>query len=122
MPAYSNYGAALAGYIVERVSDEPFDDYVEHHIFAPLGMAHSTFAQPLPAALAGMMSKGYKQASQPAGKFELVSVAPAGSLSSHRRGHGPLHDRAPRTTAAGAARPEDRALMHAPANYADRRR
>jgi CubicO group peptidase (beta-lactamase class C family) len=31
-PAYSNYGAALAGYIVERVAHQPFDDYVEQHI------------------------------------------------------------------------------------------
>jgi CubicO group peptidase (beta-lactamase class C family) len=37
VPAYSNYGAALAGYIVERVSGEPFERYVEHNIFAPLG-------------------------------------------------------------------------------------
>ena len=29
VPAYSNYGAGLAGYIVERVSGEPFDDYIE---------------------------------------------------------------------------------------------
>src|SRR5690606_39444116 len=37
-PAYSNYATALAGYVVERVSGEPFDDYVERHIFEPLGM------------------------------------------------------------------------------------
>src|SRR3954447_2694991 len=115
VPAYSNYGAALAGYIVERVSGEPFDDYLQHHIFTPLGMAHSSFAQPLPAPLAGMMSQGYKQASQPAGKFELVSVAPAGSLSStgsdmarfmiaHLANGAPLLD------------PKTATLMHAPAN------
>ena len=48
MPAYSNYGASVAGYIVQRVSGEEFDSYIQHHIFDPLGMAHSTFDQPLP--------------------------------------------------------------------------
>jgi len=80
-PAYSNYGAALAGYIVERVSGEPFDDYIDRHIFKPLGMQHSSFRQPLPAALLTDMAKGYPVASDPPKPFELISVPPAGSLS-----------------------------------------
>jgi CubicO group peptidase (beta-lactamase class C family) len=81
VPAYSNYGATLAGYIVQRVSGEPFADYVQHHIFTPLGMTHATFAQPLPAALAPDMSKGYQVASGPATPFEMINLAPAGGLS-----------------------------------------
>ena len=80
--AYSNYGATLAGYIVQRLSGEPFDEYVEKHIFQPLGMRHSTFVQPLPPALAAEMSHGYAQASD--GKpqpFEMIEIAPAGALS-----------------------------------------
>ena len=50
-PSYSNYGTALAGYIVERVTKMSFDDYVEQRIFAPLDMNDSTFRQPLPASL-----------------------------------------------------------------------
>jgi CubicO group peptidase (beta-lactamase class C family) len=81
MPAYSNYGTALAGYIVQRVSGEPFDDYVERHIFGPLGMEHATFRQPLPAQLKADMAKGYEVASDTAKPFEMVIPAPAGSLA-----------------------------------------
>ena len=80
-PAYSNYGVTLAGYIIERISGEPFDRYINHHIFKPLGMNHTTFAQPLPDALKPLMSKGYARSPQPAKDFELVQAWPAGSVS-----------------------------------------
>ncbi|HEY2358408.1 MAG TPA: serine hydrolase domain-containing protein [Phenylobacterium sp.] len=80
-PAYSNYGASLAGYIVQRLSGEPFAAYVDKHIFAPLGMTRSTFEQPLPARYAADMAKGYRVASQPAGPYELVGESPAGALA-----------------------------------------
>jgi len=50
-PAYSNYGASLAGYIVERVSGEPF------------------------------MATGYRLGSGEAQPFEYVGPRPAGSMS-----------------------------------------
>jgi CubicO group peptidase (beta-lactamase class C family) len=83
VPAYSNYGADLAGYIVERVSGRPFDDYIQEDIFRPLGITHATFVQPLPDALKPMMSKGYELASGDAKPFEMLppQVAPDGSLS-----------------------------------------
>jgi CubicO group peptidase (beta-lactamase class C family) len=37
VPAYSNYGYALAGYIVQRASGERFEDYTAAHLFKPLG-------------------------------------------------------------------------------------
>lgn len=81
IPAYSNYATTLAAYIVQRVSGEQFDDYVEAHVINPLGMAHATFRQPLPDALKPYMSNGYRLASSGAQGFEFVEVAPAGSLS-----------------------------------------
>jgi len=80
-PSYSNYATALAGYVVERVSGTPFVDYVAQHIFAPLGMEDSSFAQPLPKRLLANLSNGYPRASAKAGKFEYTSAGPAGSLS-----------------------------------------
>ena len=80
-PAYSNYATTLAGYIVQRVSGQDYFDYVDEHVIKPLGMQHSTFRQPLPDALAPLMSKGYEVASQPAKPFEFVEAAPAGSSS-----------------------------------------
>ncbi|HET9181494.1 MAG TPA: serine hydrolase domain-containing protein [Candidatus Angelobacter sp.] len=80
-PAYSNYGAALAGYIVERVSGKPFTEYIEENIFKPLQMDHSTFVQPLPTNLKPLMSNGYTVGSGKAKPFEIVQVAPAGGLS-----------------------------------------
>lgn len=38
---YSNWGAALAGYVVERVSGQSYADYVQAHIFKPLGIQHA---------------------------------------------------------------------------------
>src|SRR6266566_3681725 len=80
-PAYSNYATAMAGYIVQRVSGQPFDDYIEDHILKPLGMTHSTFRQPLPDSLKPLVSRGYDVASEPVKPFEYVEAAPAGSSS-----------------------------------------
>jgi CubicO group peptidase (beta-lactamase class C family) len=80
-PAYSNYGASLAGYIVQRTSGEQFNDYLDHHIFGPLGMQHSTFRQPLPANLQPEMSEGYTPGKDQPKGFEFVNAAPAGALS-----------------------------------------
>ncbi len=80
-PAYSNYATSMAGYIVQRVSGVAFDDYINKNIFQPLDMQHTTFVQPLPDNLKPLMSNGYKLASSPPGKFELVQPWPAGSVS-----------------------------------------
>jgi len=81
VPAYSNYGYSLAGYIVERVSGRPFAEVVDEAVLAPSGMTSSTFAQPLPGSLAADVATGYPDDSQPGLPFELVGAAPAGSFS-----------------------------------------
>ena len=81
VPAYSNYGVALAGYIVERVAGQPLDDYLEQRVFAPLGMRGTTTRQPLPARLESRMSRGYDLGSGKPGSYDLVGPSPAGSAA-----------------------------------------
>ncbi|OIH92998.1 MULTISPECIES: serine hydrolase [unclassified Curtobacterium] len=81
-PAYSNYGGALAGYIAQRVSGEPFESLLQRRVFTPLGMSSSSFAQPLPEALDARLARGYLDDSGPARPTEVVHGAPAGAMSS----------------------------------------
>lgn len=81
VPAYSNYATSLAGYIVQRVSGKPFEQYVQDNIYTPLDMKRTTFVQPLPNDLLPLMSQGYKKASQKPEPFEFVEAFPAGSVS-----------------------------------------
>ncbi|MFF0945954.1 serine hydrolase domain-containing protein [Kocuria sp. CPCC 205300] len=114
-PAYSNYGNALAGYVVERVTGIPFADYVRTEILDPLGMTSTSAEQPLPPALADRMAAGFPAPEAEPAPFEYISVAPAGSVSSTGRdmaafmnfhlGHGPDE----------VLGPDALADMHAPA-------
>ncbi|HVH71383.1 MAG TPA: serine hydrolase domain-containing protein, partial [Candidatus Dormibacteraeota bacterium] len=81
VPAYSNYATTVAAYIVQRVSGQDFNDYVDEHFFKPLNMTRATFRQPLPESLKPFMSNGYDLGSGKPKHFEWVEVAPAGSLS-----------------------------------------
>jgi CubicO group peptidase (beta-lactamase class C family) len=58
--AYDNYAYTLAGYLVETVSEQPFDRYVESTILAPLGMRSTTFAPRHPAAIDARLAVGYR--------------------------------------------------------------
>ncbi|MEZ4660843.1 MAG: serine hydrolase [Caldilineaceae bacterium] len=83
LSAYSNYGAALAGYIVSQVAGMPFEQYMDEKIFAPLRMTHSTFQQPLPSPLQADLATGYlyRGGKNEPRDFEYIPPAPAGALS-----------------------------------------
>jgi CubicO group peptidase (beta-lactamase class C family) len=83
--AYGNYNAALAGYVVERVSGLPFDDYVDQRLLAPLGMTHTTSRQPPPEPLAARRSQLYRFTGgeyrpQPQLSRAALDPAPAGAF------------------------------------------
>jgi CubicO group peptidase (beta-lactamase class C family) len=86
--SYSSYGTALAGYIVARVSGEPYDQYVQEHILNPLGMAHTTAHSPTPQDIRAHASEGYTYKDGAFKAFPDYSdlgqpaMAPAGGMQS----------------------------------------
>ncbi len=74
---YSNYNAMLAGYIVARVSGQPYPQYIQEHIFDPLGMSHSA-ASPIPPELRANLSRGYVYTDGVLQPFPDYLVQPAG--------------------------------------------
>ncbi len=102
LSVYSNYGAALAGAIVEHESGQLWQDYAEQHIFRPLGMTSATYrepysdaiaqqhhlAAPMAPELAARVSSGFlwSQAAFRQMPWEYAGqIAPAGSLSVNAR-------------------------------------
>jgi CubicO group peptidase (beta-lactamase class C family) len=81
--SYSNYGANLAGHLVEQVSGLSFDDFVEENILQPLGMAGTTFRQPIPEALAVNLATGYslKDGELQAEPLAYAVMAPASAVT-----------------------------------------
>ena len=81
VPAYSNYGTALAGYIISKVSGQSYANYIEENVFDILAMDDSTMEQPLPEEMRDSMASGYGPGERKV-DFELVQGSPAGAMSS----------------------------------------
>ena len=81
--AYSNYGTSLAGYIVARVSGQPYDQYIQENILDPLGMLHTSARMPMLPDLRAHASAGYTYAEgifQPTPNYlGQLGTAPAGA-------------------------------------------
>jgi CubicO group peptidase (beta-lactamase class C family) len=77
---YSNYGLALLGYVVERITGMALSDYLDSSIVRPLGMAHTITQQTPPAEQLGNLAVGYEALTpQP---LEYVAAYGAGPIRS----------------------------------------
>lgn len=56
---YSGGGYVALQQLIADVSGQPYADYLRDTLLLPLGMPHSTFAQPLPAFLAASAAAGH---------------------------------------------------------------
>lgn len=81
---YSNLAYAIAGEVVQAVSGEPYAQYVERHLLAPLGM---TATRVLPAADSAGLATGYGRRVPGAGRsvegfVDTRGLTPAANLAS----------------------------------------
>lgn len=80
---YSNSGYVLLGYIIDRVSDEGYKQFLQQHIFDPLGMAHSGYGKSHPTS--NSHAKGYRYRAgqyKPASFVNMTVPFSAGALYS----------------------------------------
>jgi CubicO group peptidase (beta-lactamase class C family) len=79
---YSNYGTAMAGYIVERVSGMSYERYVEQRLLEPLDMRRSTLRPQVPSDLVTDAARGYvlEEGNFREQPLPTYQVPPAGSI------------------------------------------
>src|SRR5271157_1274103 len=76
--SYSNPGYGVAGYVIEKVTGRPFDEYIREVILRPLGMEHADFRTT--DANRPLLAAGYGgNPPQPVG-YPNIYLRPAGDL------------------------------------------
>jgi CubicO group peptidase (beta-lactamase class C family) len=79
---YSNYGVGLAGLVVAETTGRSFADAIDSLLLEPLGMASSSFAQPLPPELEPRLARAFPcpDAQCSPRPLDYRRVPPAGGL------------------------------------------
>ena len=81
--AYSNVGYGVAGVLIEKATDEPYEDYIKRAIFDKLDMPTSSFR--LTTADEALLARGYGGPTGPPVGFPRIYLRPAGNLHSSPR-------------------------------------
>jgi CubicO group peptidase (beta-lactamase class C family) len=76
--SYSNPGNAIAGYLIEKVSGQPFDLYIRDSFLRPLDMEKADF--PFTDANKAMLATGYEKNPPKAAGYPFIYLRPAGDL------------------------------------------
>jgi CubicO group peptidase (beta-lactamase class C family) len=81
--SYSNYGYALAGLVIERLSGQPYAEYLADRLFEPLRMTSTTANQPPDANVVNEVARGYRWSDgrHEALPFTFTQAAPAGAMT-----------------------------------------
>lgn len=81
--AYSNPGYIMAGYIMELLADEPYNDYLQSRLLSPLGMNSSDFYFKKPKDKSLAQGYRYNAGNHVSVGFPSIQGGPAGGFSSN---------------------------------------
>jgi CubicO group peptidase (beta-lactamase class C family) len=76
--SYSNPGNAVAGYLIEKVSGRPFDQYIRESFLRPMGMEKADY--PFTEAIKPLLATAYEGNPPKALGYPLIYLRPAGDL------------------------------------------
>src|SRR5436305_13628783 len=75
--AYCNSGPPVAAYIVEKLTGQRFEDFVEQNVFHPIGMKTATYFEPTP----GTATTLYHHDGKTPYRYWNLLLRPAGSIN-----------------------------------------
>jgi hypothetical protein len=76
--SYSNPGNAVAGYLIEKTTGKPFDQYIRETFLRPMGMDHADY--PFTDAIKPLLATGYEGNPPKASGYPFIYLRPAGDL------------------------------------------
>ena len=78
--SYSNSGYVLLGYLIEKLSGKPYEQFLRENIFQPVGMANTAYDRP--GASSAGRAKGYERDLTPAQRIDITTGHGSGALAS----------------------------------------
>ncbi len=76
--AYSNPGFGVAGFLIEKITGESYEDFIARRTFEPIGMTTSSFR--LTREDEALLAKGYRDRTGPPVDYLPIYLRPAGNL------------------------------------------
>jgi CubicO group peptidase (beta-lactamase class C family) len=75
--AYCNAGPAVASYVVEKITGQRFEDFVQQNLFNPIGMKTATYFEPAP----GTATTLYHPDGRTPFPYSHIIMRPAGAIN-----------------------------------------
>src|SRR6266403_211793 len=76
--SYSNPGNAIAGYLIEKVTRKPFDQYIRETFLRPMGMEHADY--PFTDLNRALLATAYEGNPPKPSGYPFIYLRPAGDL------------------------------------------